>query len=213
MKTLFPCSSFPLHREEENSSQLSTRICKSSISSFSPPVPTYSPPLIVENGEGTKQCWLTLFWVFIFLLLLATPQGKLASFFCGGWEGLSIFNAGLFIRPAKECGLLATELFIFIGNKGAMWPPFVWLLCPCFEVCKIRSVFIVFPPNHSSPMSLVVHSPEILCNYRISVNSYENTEVNFSLVFSNTRSWQRYQIILFPQKFFFAVIKNMSFFL
>lgn len=144
---------------------------------------------------------------------LGNTTGETCIFFCGGWEGLSIFNAGLFIRPAKECGLLATELFIFIGNKGAMWPPFVWLLCPCFEVCKIRSVFIVFPPNHSSPMSLVVHSPEILCNYRISVNSYKNTEVNFSLVFSNTRSWQRYQIILFPQKFFFAVIKNMSFFL
>lgn len=138
---------------------------------------------------------------------LGNTTGETCIFFCGGWEGLSIFNAGLFIRPAKECGLLATELFIFIGNKGAMWPPFVWLLCPCFEVCKIRSVFIVFPPNHSSPMSLVVHSPEILCNYRISVNSYENTEVNFSLVFSNTR----YNLIS-SKIFFLQSLKTCLFF-
>lgn len=55
---------------------------------------THYPPLIVENGEGTKQGWLNVFWVLtIFLLLCFLPSGSTtgeACIFLGvGFEYLS----------------------------------------------------------------------------------------------------------------------------
>jgi len=103
-KTFLPCSLFPLHREEEHSSQFPRRICKRSISSFSPLL--HSLPSTDGWRWGRNRAGLTVFWVLMILLLLCIlPSRSTAGEACTGGWGLSTFNAGLFVRPAEEWGL------------------------------------------------------------------------------------------------------------
>lgn len=62
-KTLLSCSSFPLHREEEHSPQFSRRICKRSISIFSPLL--HSLPSTDGWKWGKNRAGLAAFWILI----------------------------------------------------------------------------------------------------------------------------------------------------